>query len=132
MIANPAPDFTKMQKKGHTRQRESMKKIACFFPGVTYTFDRPLLYYSWELLDGLGWEIVPVRYGGFSRWAKRDMEMIMKSAYMALEQSEEILRDIDWSVYEDFLFVGNSIGTIAGSAYARRHDIDCRLRSISL
>ena len=42
-----------------------MKKIACLFPGVIYTFDRPLLYYSWKLLDGLGWEIFPVRYADF-------------------------------------------------------------------
>ena len=61
-----------------------MKKIACLFPGVIYTFDRPLLYYSWKLLDGLGWEIFPVRYGGFSPCAKKDIGMIIKSAGMAL------------------------------------------------
>ena len=48
-----------------------MKKVACLFLGVIYTFDRPLLYYSWKLLDGLGREIFPVRYGGFSPCAKK-------------------------------------------------------------
>ena len=48
-----------------------MKKIACLFPGIGYTCDKPLLYYSWKLLDGLGWEIIPVRYGGFSPCAKK-------------------------------------------------------------
>lgn len=103
-----------------------MKKIACLFPGVIYTFDRPLLYYSWKLLDGLGWEIIPVRYGGFSPCAKKDIGMIIKSAGMALEQSEEALCGIDWSAYGDILMIGKSIGTIAGSAYARRHGINCR------
>ena len=103
-----------------------MKIIVCLFPGGIYTFDRPLLYYSWKLLDGLGWEIFPVRYGGFSPCAQKDIGMIIKSAGMALEQSEEALRGIDWSAYEDILMIGKSIGTIACSAYARRHGIDCR------
>ena len=25
-----------------------MKKIACLFPGIGYTCDKPLLYYSWK------------------------------------------------------------------------------------
>ena len=52
--------------------------------------------------------------------------MIIKSADMALEQSEEALRGIDWSAYGDILMIGKSIGTIAGSKYARRYGIDCR------
>jgi phosphoglycolate phosphatase len=51
--------------------------------------------------------------------------MIIKSAGMALDQSEEALREIDWSSYGDILMIGKSIGTIAGSAYARRYGIDC-------
>ena len=39
------------------------KKIACLFPGIGYTCDKPLLYYSWKLLKGLGWEVVPVADG---------------------------------------------------------------------
>ena len=42
-----------------------MSKIACLFPGIGYTCDKPLLYYSWKLLKGLGWEILPVSYSGF-------------------------------------------------------------------
>ena len=38
-----------------------MKKIACLFPGIGYTCDKPLLYYSWKLLKGLGWEVVRFR-----------------------------------------------------------------------
>ena len=38
----------------------AMRKIACLFPGIGYTCDKPLLYYSWKLLKGLDWEIVPV------------------------------------------------------------------------
>ena len=27
-----------------------MNRIACLFPGIGYTCDKPLLYYSWKLL----------------------------------------------------------------------------------
>lgn len=48
------------------------KKIACLFPGIGYTCDKPLLYYSWKLLKGMGCEIVPVAYSGFPDKVKGD------------------------------------------------------------
>ena len=103
-----------------------MKKIACLFPGIGYTCDKPLLYYSWKLLAGLGWEIVPVRYSGFPSGVKGDPEKMLLSAQMAQEQAEEILREIDWSAYSEILFIGKSIGTVVACAYAARHQIRCR------
>ena len=52
-------------KQQITRILLPMKKIACLIPGIGYTCDKPLLYYSWKLLKGLGWEVVPVPYTGF-------------------------------------------------------------------
>ena len=51
-----------------------MKRIACLFPGIGYTCDKPLLYYSWKLLKGLGWEVVPVPYTGFPSGVKGNPE----------------------------------------------------------
>ena len=104
----------------------NMKKIACLFPGIGYTCDKPLLYYSWKLLSGLGWEIIPVQYAGFPSGVKGDAEKMQQSACMALEQAEELLREIDWSRYTDILFIGKSIGTVVCAAYANRHELDCR------
>ena len=42
-----------------------MKKIACLFPGIGYTCDKPLLYYSGKMFASLGWKVVPVPYSGF-------------------------------------------------------------------
>ena len=67
------------------------KKIACLFPGIGYTCDKPLLYYSWKLLKGLGWEVVPVPYTGFPSGVKGNPEKMQQAAHMALEQAEEIL-----------------------------------------
>lgn len=103
-----------------------MKKIACLFPGIGYTCDKPLLYYSWKLLRGMGWEIVPVRYSGFPDNVKGSAEKMQQCAHMALEQAEELLQDIDWSQYTDILLIGKSVGTVVCAAYAKRHGLKCR------
>ena len=73
----------------------NMKKIACLFPGIGYTCDKPLLYYSWKLLNGLGWEIIPVRYSGFPDNFKGNAEKMQQCARLALEQAEELLWGIE-------------------------------------
>ena len=103
-----------------------MKKIACLFPGIGYTCDKPLLYYSWKLLKGLGWEVVPVPYTGFPSGVKGNPEKMQQSAHMALEQAEDILKDIRWSDYSEILLIGKSVGTVVCGAYAARHRLSCR------
>ncbi len=103
-----------------------MRKIACLFPGVGYTCDKPLLYYSWKLFKGMNWEVVPVPYSGFPSGVKGNPEKMRQAAQTALEQAEEILKDIDWKDYGDILLIGKSVGTVAAAAYARRHRLDCR------
>ena len=103
-----------------------MKKIACLFPGIGYTCDKPLLYYSWKLLKGLGWEVVPVPYTGFPSGVKGNLEKMQQAAHMALEQAEEMLQGIEWSDYSDILLIGKSVGTVVCAAYAQRHRLRCR------
>jgi phosphoglycolate phosphatase len=103
-----------------------MKKIACLFPGIGYTCDKPLLYYSWKLLKGLDWEILPVSYSGFPANVKSNPEKMQQCAHMALEQAEILLQDVDWSEYKDILFIGKSVGTVVCAAYAVRHGLCCR------
>ena len=102
------------------------KKIVCLFPGIGYTCDKPLLYYSAKLFRSLGREVVSVAYGGFPSGAKGDPEKMRICAGLALDQAEEILRGIDWNGCRDILFIGKSVGTVACAAYAQRHGIACR------
>ena len=103
-----------------------MKKIACLFPGIGYTCDKPLLYYSWKMLKGLGWEVMPVQYSGFPSGVKGNAEKMQQCAHIALEQAEKLLQEIDWSEYTDILFIGKSVGTVVCTAYAKRHRLKCR------
>ncbi len=101
-------------------------KIACLFPGLGYTCDRPLLHYSRKLLSSLGWEILPVSYGGFPEGIKDNAEKLKQCAEIALAQAEEQLKEIEWNRCESVLFVSKSIGTVAAGAYAAKHRISCR------
>lgn len=102
------------------------KKIACLFPGIGYTCDKPLLYYSRTLLKELGWEVVPVPYSGFPDKVKGNAKKMQLCVRMALEQTEELLGGVDWSRYSEILFVGKSVGTVVCAAYAKRHRLLCR------
>jgi len=101
-------------------------KIVCLFPGIGYTCDKPLLYYSWKMFAAHGWKVVPVPYGGFPSGVKGNAKKMEKCAEMALDQSEELLKDIDWSLYDSILFISKSVGTVAACAYSARHRIPCR------
>ena len=105
---------------------KNKKKIACLFPGIGYTCDKPLLYYSGKLLKESGWDIVPVPYSGFPDKVKGDPEKMRQCAQMALDQAEKRLKDTDWNEYADILFIGKSAGTVVCAAYARRYALRCR------
>ena len=101
-------------------------KIAVLFPGIGYTCDRPLLYYAGKLAARNGYEIVPVPYGNFPSGVKGNHEKMQQAFYSALEQAEEILKDIDWTKYAEILFISKSVGTIVSSAYARKHQLQVK------
>ena len=103
-----------------------MKHLACLFPGIGYTCDKPLLYYSRKLLKELGWETIPVSYTGFPDKVRDDPEKKRRCVKIAMEQAEEALKDIDWKQYDDILFIGKSVGTVVGALYAKEHGVSCR------
>lgn len=102
------------------------KKLAVFFPGIGYTLERPLLYYSKRLAEQKGYEAIGVAYGGFPKGVRGDETKKRKSFDIALAQSEEILKDIDFAQYEDVVFVSKSVGTIVAACYAHEHKIAAR------
>ena len=97
-----------------------MKKIACLFPGIGYTCDKPLLYYSRELLRSRGWETVPLSWSGLDR------EQPGEISRTALEQAEKALKAANWDGYDRILFIGKSLGTVVCTEYAARHGLRCR------
>ena len=104
----------------------SERNIAVLFPGIGYTCDKPLLYYTGKQLQGLGYEVIRLSYSGFPANVKGDEAKMRKCFAIQQEQTEEQLKDIDFSVYDDVLFVGKSLGTVAALQYAREFAVSAR------
>ena len=103
-----------------------MKRLAVFFPGVGYHVDKPLLYYSRKIAAQLGYETVDVPYGGFPKGVKGSAEKMEKAFWSALEQAKKILEKVDFSGYEDVLFISKSVGTAVAAAYAGKKSLKTR------
>lgn len=93
-------------------------KLAVFFPGMGYTNDKPLLYYSRKMLDAQGFETKLLTFSGFPKKDKNNEKKMLKAFQIALSQAEEQLADMTWEQYEEILFIGKSIGTAAAANIA--------------
>lgn len=100
--------------------------LVVLFPGIGYTCDRPLLYYPGRMLQSMGYQIVPVSYGGFPANVKGDAQKMRECFFTALDQAEAVLEKIDFSAFDDVIFIGKSVGTVVALHYAKEHDIDAR------
>ena len=103
-------------------------KLAILFPGIGYTCDKPLLYYSGKLAAVCGYELKPVPYGNFEPGIKGNPQKMEEAFRSALQQAEGILRDVDFADRE-LLFLSKSIGTAVAAAYAEQHGL--RVKSVS-
>lgn len=102
-------------------------KLAIFFPGIGYTNDRPLMYYSRKLLKSMGYEELCIEYHDLPEKVGADREIMKKAAFMAYEQAKEILDVRDLKQYDDIVFVGKSIGTILAAQYREDRKLKAKL-----
>ena len=103
-----------------------IKKIAVFFPGVGYTQDKPLLYYTSKLCEAKRYETVNVSYHDIPSGIKGDETAGKKAAEIAYAQAEDQLSKIDFTSYDEILFVGKSMGTIISAIYVMNHKLNAR------
>lgn len=96
------------------------KKLAVFFPGIGYTVDKPLMYYSRKIAASSGYEIKLLPYTGFPGKILGDRDRMRESYEIARMQSEEMLADIDLAACNEVMFIGKSIGTIVAAELAAR------------
>ena len=98
-------------------------KLAVIFPGIGYTSDKPLLYYTARLARKHEYQIQTVSYGTLPENIKGDSAKMRQAFNLALAQTEESLHDIDWNSYGSILFISKSIGTAISSAYAAKYNL---------
>ena len=107
-----------------------MAKLAVFFPGIGYTVDKPLLYYSRRIAVALGYEVRPLPYGGFPKNAKGDSDKMAECYRIALSQAGEMLAGVNLNDYDDILFIGKSIGRSVAADLAAKSPVVKRIRLV--
>ena len=106
------------------------KKLAVFFPGIGYTVDKPLMYYSRKLAAQQGYEIRLLPYQGFPSKIQGDAGRMRESFRIAMEQTMEMLTGTELETYDELLFVGKSIGTIVAAKLASDMSLQDRTRFV--
>ena len=66
-------------------------KLAVIFPGIGYTADKPLLYYTTRLAKKHGYHIQTVSYGALPENIKGDSAKMKQAFELASEQTEQKL-----------------------------------------
>lgn len=103
-----------------------MKKTAVIFPGVGYTKDRPLLYYTGKLAAYYGYELKHLDFTGLD-WSKeklKDKTFLNNALNRCLDMTEEALKDAYDLKTNDVIFISKSIGTVVATAYAKKKPVN--------
>ena len=94
-------------------------KLCVLFPGIGYTVDKPLLYYLGKYARSRDYEIISIKYKDLPKKVKGDSEKMKLTFDMAIEQTKDQLKDVEWSKYEHIIFIGKSIGTAIAAAFGK-------------
>jgi hypothetical protein len=105
-------------------EHEGKNKLAVLFPGLGYTLDAPIFYYTRQLLKYLDYTVLGVDYRYKShpdfealsplekhKWFEYDMLQVSK----ALEK--------ETSKYPELCFMGKSLGTVFLLNYVQQHEL---------
>ncbi len=105
-----------------------MRKIAVIFPGVGYTSDRPLLYYSGKMAKDLGFEVIRTDFSGieWSREKLTDQVFLRQTLEKCLNITEKALEETGDLSGDEVVFISKSIGTVVAAAYSQRKGINAR------
>lgn len=94
-----------------------MKKLAVMFPGVGYTMDFPLMYYASLLYEARGYEQIHMKYNSILFDPDLTKE---EKTLKAREYIWEKVKDIDFSAYDEVVFLSKSFGTAEAGFLAER------------
>lgn len=103
------------------------RKLLIEFPGRNYSCDKPLLYYCGKVFAGREYDVVQLDYNYRLRGDKNNIEQLIEEAKEIVIKQLDM---IDFSVYEDIVFVSKSMGC-ALAGYAEQH-YNIRARHIYL
>lgn len=97
-----------------------MKKMVVFFPGAGYGMDSPLLYYADFLFETKGYDRLVMNYEGIL--CNRELELEEKIRQLR-EYELERVSQIDFTMYDEVVFLAKSVGTVEAGWLAEKLDI---------
>lgn len=89
------------------------KKLAVFFPGRKYGVDCPLLYFSDAICKEKNYKTVYLHYAAHRE--EKSGNSVAEDIKSAESYVMDFLGQIDFSGYEEILFISKSIGTVLAS-----------------
>ncbi|MDD6400176.1 MAG: hypothetical protein PUG10_01025 [Lachnospiraceae bacterium] len=102
-------------------------KLLVLFPGRNYSVDKPLLYYAAKVFEKRGYEVIGLNYNFYLKGNKNDIAGLIEEAKQYVVNQ---LKNVDFSRYEDIVFVSKSMGTALAGYYETLKHI--RVRHIFL
>jgi phosphoglycolate phosphatase len=100
-----------------------MSKIAVLVPGIGYTCDRPLLYYSGKIASSAGYDLVKLNFrhlGGKKNLIGNSdkMRKVFEKAY-AQAENQLVIEELEKA--DEVLFLSKSVGTAVAAAFAQQY-----------
>lgn len=102
------------------------RRLAIIFPGVGYHVDKPLLYYSKQIVESRGYECISISYNKMPTDIKGDEKKKQDAFDLAKKQVEQQLTSIDFNEYKSIIFISKSLGSILATDYAKNHSINVK------
>lgn len=87
-----------------------MNTLKIFFPGRRYSVDRSYLYFLDKYIDG---ESIYLEYD-FKRWSNPSLSL-EDNIKIAYEVALKKLENIDFSKYNEIIFIAKSVGTVVAA-----------------
>ncbi|MGE7696268.1 hypothetical protein ACQKNC_19525 [Lysinibacillus sp. NPDC094177] len=85
-------------------------KVCFMFSGTGYTYEKPLLYYSTELMLELGYDVVQVCYAFDSKQFEQEPEAISAMVYNAANPIVDYI--LSTKSYTETIYIGKSLGIL--------------------
>jgi hypothetical protein len=112
-------------------QKGAAKSIALILPGLRYTCDMPLLYYTTELLLNKGFDILQL-WADYNIPGFEDSTQAEQAQHL-LQDSQALLNAVNHAhTYDRMLMVGKSIGTLSMTFILNMADTSIKRETIWL
>ncbi len=99
------------------------KKLMVVFPGRNYSSDKPLLYYAGKVFSDKGYDVVRLDYNYRLKGNKDDIDGLIEEARGLVKKQLDL---IDFSAYEDIVFISKSMGTALAGYFEEFYKVRTR------